>query len=81
MGQGGSGVATIATESLFVTRSYKTPKYVESLAALRACFKANLPSLQEEVGMHKKWSAVKSENQGKWSYYQLDEPKINNKKK
>ncbi len=71
MGQGGSGVATIATESLFVTRAYKTPKYVESLAALRDCFNKQLPELQETTGMHKKWSAVKSENTGKWAFYEL----------
>lgn len=71
MGQGGSGIPSIATESLFVTRSYKTPKYVEALGSLRACFQANLPELQETTGMHKKWQAVNAENQGKWSYYEL----------
>jgi TRAP-type uncharacterized transport system substrate-binding protein len=71
MGQAGSGVQTIATEALYVTRAYKTPKYVESLAALRTCFKENLSELQETTGMHKKWSAVKADNTGKWSYYEL----------
>lgn len=71
MGQGGSGVATIATEALFVTRAYKTPKYLESLSALRGCFKTSLPDLQETIGMHKKWSAVNSDNTGKWAFYEL----------
>jgi len=71
MGQGGSGVQSIATESLFVTRAYKTAKYVESLAALRGCFQASLPEMQETTGFHKKWSAVKAENTGKWSFYEL----------
>lgn len=71
MGSGGSGVQTIATEALFVTRAYKTEKYVQSLSALRGCFKNNLPELQETTGFHKKWSAVNGENTGKWSFYEL----------
>lgn len=71
MGQGGSGVSTIATEALFVTRAYKTPKYVESLGALRGCFKTNVAELQETTGMHKKWASVNPDNTGKWSYYEL----------
>ena len=71
MGQGGSGVQTIATEALYVTRAYKTPKYVESLAALRGCFKNNVNELAETTGTHKKWAAVNADNTGKWSYYEL----------
>jgi len=71
MGQGGSGIASIATESLYVTRAYKTPKYIESLGALRKCFTDNLPDMQETIGMHKKWSAVNSDNHGKWQYMDL----------
>ena len=73
MGHGGSGVASIATEALYVTRAYKTAKYVESLGALRTCFTNNVPELQEALGMHKKWSAVNTNNHGKWSYYALPE--------
>lgn len=76
LGQGGSGVVTVATEALFATRAYKTPKYVESLAALRGCFKANVDTLAETTGTHKKWSAVNADNTGKWSYYQLPEVKV-----
>ena len=71
MGQGGSGVPVIATDALYVTRAYKTAKYVESLSALRSCFEKNLPDLSETTGMHKKWSAVNADNKGKWSYYEL----------
>ena len=78
MGQGGSGVQTIATEALYVTRAYKTPKYVESLAALRGCFKANVNELAETTGTHKKWAAVNADNTGKWSYYEL--PNVGKKK-
>jgi TRAP-type uncharacterized transport system substrate-binding protein len=75
MGQGGSGIQSIATESLFVTRAYKTEKYVQSLGALRSCFKNSVAELQETTGMHKKWASVNPDNDGKWSYYQLPEVK------
>lgn len=78
MGQGGSGVQSIATEALYVTRAYKTPKYVESLAALRSCFKTNVNELAETTGTHKKWAAVNADNTGKWSYYEL--PTVGKKK-
>lgn len=71
MGQNGSGIATVATEALFVTRAYKTPKYVESLAALRSCFKANVAEISESTGTHKKWAAVNPDNTGKWAFYEL----------
>lgn len=71
MGQGGSGIQSISTDSLFVTYTYKTPKMVESLAALRGCFQEKLPTLQETTGTHKKWKAVKADNEGKWAYYEL----------
>lgn len=71
MGQGGSGIQTIATDSLFVTRAYKTPKMVESLAALRSCFVNNVDAIAEQTGTHKKWASVKVENQGKWAWYEL----------
>jgi TRAP-type uncharacterized transport system substrate-binding protein len=71
MGQNGSGIQTVATEALYVTRAYKTPKFVESMAALRSCFKANVAELSETTGMHKKWASVNADNQGKWAYYEL----------
>lgn len=71
MGAGASGVPTVATEALFVTRQYRTPRMVNALSSLRACMYDKLPDLQETTGMHKKWADVKAENQGKWAYYEL----------
>jgi hypothetical protein len=71
LGMGGSGVPTIATEALFVTRAYKSEKYAQALAELRGCFKNNLVTLQETTGYHKKWASVNADNTGKWSYYEL----------
>ena len=73
MGQGGSGVASVATEALFVTRAYKTPKMQTSLAALRGCFRDSVAELSETLGTHKKWQAVNVESTGKWSFYELPE--------
>ncbi len=71
LGQGGAGISTVATEALFVTRAYKTQKYMESLAALRGCFNATVDELSETLGTHKKWATVKADNRGKWAYYEL----------
>lgn len=71
MGSGANGVATVSTDALFVTRTYKSPKIVASMAALRQCFKDNLDDISETTGMHKKWASVKAENTGKWAYWEL----------
>jgi hypothetical protein len=51
---------------------------VESLAALRGCFKNKVDELSETTGTHKKWAAVNADNTGKWSYYEL--PTVGKKK-
>lgn len=66
-----SGVQTIATDALFVTREYKTPKMLDQLASFRACAQTAIPELQETMGTHPKWQAVDVANEGKWNYYQL----------
>lgn len=71
MGAGGAGVQTVATEALYVTRKYTTPKMTNALSSLRECFQTNAAELSETIGTHKKWSVVKTDNQGKWSYYEL----------
>ena len=71
MGQGGMGVATIATDALFVTRQYKTDKFVKSLAGLRNCVYGKLDELKETTGTHPKWQAVAADNKGKWAWYEL----------
>jgi TRAP-type uncharacterized transport system substrate-binding protein len=70
-----AGIQTIATEALFVSREYKTAKYVESLGALRGCFKSSVDDLSETTGTHKKWVTVKVGNTGKWPYYELPSAK------
>jgi len=69
----GSGVDTIATDALLVTREYKTPAMVNGLAALRKCAITSLDDLKETTGTHPKWQAVDSANKGKWAWYQLPE--------
>lgn len=68
---GAAGIQTVATDALFVTRDYKSPKYVSGLKALRSCFATNLTDLQESIGKHPKWQQVKADNQGKWPYLDL----------
>lgn len=81
MGQGGTGVQTLATEAAFVVREYKTPKLVQGMSTLRTCLAENLDELKETTGMHPKWQAVSAENKGKWAWYELPAPKAVKKAK
>lgn len=75
MGQGGTGITSVATEALLVTRAYKTEKYTKALYELRKCLNDNVDTLSETVGMHNKWSSVKTDNRGKWSYFEIQSTK------
>lgn len=68
---GAAGVNTIATDALFVSREYKTPKMVAGLKALRSCLINAVPELQETTGTHPKWMSVDPANQGKWEWMDL----------
>lgn len=68
---GASGVPTVATDALFVTREYKTARFVEGLSRLRSCILTNLDELKETTGTHPKWQAVDAANKGKWAWYDL----------
>lgn len=67
-----TGIQSVATEALFVTQVYKTPKYNKALKSLRECFLKNIDDLKETTGMHPKWKAVKPSVQGKWAYNELN---------
>lgn len=68
---GVSGVQTISTDALMVTREYTTPKMVTALSQLRKCIYDHVPELSETVGMSSAWSKIDVTNQGKWSYMTL----------
>lgn len=69
-----TGLQTVSTDALFVTREYKTQKMVEGLARFRACALAKVDELKETTGTHPAWQAVEPSNRGKWAYYELPEP-------
>lgn len=66
-----TGIPTMATEAIFVTRDYKTKSFVDALARLRGCLAGHLDELKEETGMHPKWGSVNLANKGKWLWYDL----------
>lgn len=66
-----AGVQTVATDALFVTREYKTPKMVGALAAFRECALPKIEELKETTGSHPKWQSVDTGNKGKWAWYDL----------
>lgn len=71
---GASGVPTVAIDSLFITREYKTAKMQNSLATLRNCVLEKLDEIKETTGTHPAWQNVKADNKGKWPWYNLPEP-------
>lgn len=66
-----AGVATVATDALFVTRQYKTPKMTQGLAKLRQCALSSVDELKETTGTHPAWRYVDPANKGKWAWYEL----------
>ena len=63
---GASGVPTVATDALLVTRAYKTPKMLDGLLGLRKCVLTHLDEIKETTGTHPAWQAVDPSNVGKW---------------
>lgn len=68
---GAAGVSSVSTDAVFVTREYKTPKMIASLADLRRCAVKAIPEIKESLGTHPKWQAVDPDNRGKWAWYEL----------
>lgn len=66
-----AGITTVATDALFVTRQYKTPKMTQGLAKLRQCTLASVDELKETTGTHPAWRYVDPANKGKWAWYEL----------
>lgn len=70
-----SGVPTVSTQAVFITRQYKTTEYVGALTSLRSCFFKSLPYLAETTGMHPKWAQVKDQTtegyKGNFTWYDL----------
>ena len=65
---GASGVPTVSTDALLVTRSYKTARMLAPLRYLRACALEHLDEIKETTGTHPAWQAVDAANKGKWAW-------------
>lgn len=65
------GVDSMATESSFVTRTYKSKAQTDALKAMRSCFEKKLDDIKDQTGTHPKWQAVDASNHGKWAWYDL----------
>lgn len=68
---GASGIDTVSTQALVVTREYRTPEMQTRLKAMRDCFNAKLPVLQDKTGTHPKWQEVDAAVRGMWPWYDL----------
>lgn len=66
---GGRAVDTLAARALFITRTFRDPEQLAKLAALRACFFAQLPKIQDSDGTHPAWQDVNAEDRGDSRYW------------
>lgn len=66
-----SGVQSVATQALLVTRVYRSQEMIGKLKNMRACFDAKLGNIQDKTGTHPKWQEVDASNHGGWSWYEL----------
>lgn len=66
-----SGVPSVSTQALLVTRLYRSPATLQQLANMRACFDRELPHIQDQAKTHPKWQLVDTANKGKWPVYEL----------
>lgn len=66
-----AGIQSITTQSLLVTRTYKSPAMLSQLGKLRECFNNEAPNLADTRNSHPKWQLVNTQDTGKWEYYNL----------
>jgi TRAP-type uncharacterized transport system substrate-binding protein len=66
-----AGVTSVATQSLLVARTYKSPAMTAQMSKLRSCFKNEAGNIADKIGTHAKWQLVDVNDQGKWAYYDL----------
>lgn len=66
-----SGVQSVATQALLVTRVYRSQEMIGKLKNMRACFDAKLGNIQDKTGTHPKWQEVDASNHGGWAWYEL----------
>ena len=70
-----AGVTSVATQSLLVARTYKSPAMIAQLKSVRDCFYQEVPTLQDRVGSFPKWQQVDVSDKGKWDWYSLPSTK------
>ena len=65
-----TGIQTVSTDALMVTRDYRSTEMVSLLAKVRACFRSSLQELREQPGNHAKWDLVDPLAMAKWPMYE-----------
>jgi|GEM_PF-4700146 len=64
-----TGINSISTMSMIVTKDYKTDMKIKDLNDLVNCIMSHLPDLTETTGNHPKWELVKPDNKSSWPKY------------
>lgn len=65
---GAAGVQSVSTDALFVTRNYKSAKFVDGMSKLRGCILENIDTMAETTGHHPAWTRIDPANKGKWAW-------------
>lgn len=68
-------VSTVAAQCLFVSKTYKSAKMVDTLDKFRKSFNDKLDEIKETPGNHPKWQTVDSELHGPWPWLKLPSDK------
>lgn len=68
---GQTGVPTLTTQAIMVTRMFRSPEILGNLSKVRACFEQKLPTIQDTRKTHEKWQVIDASNKGKWTWYDL----------
>lgn len=67
-----SGVQSVATQALLVSRVYRSPEMIQQLKDFRACYQANVGKIMDKRGTHPKWQHVDPASRGNWAWYELN---------
>lgn len=66
LGETGQSLKALSVDSILMTRTYRTPKMVNALAAVQACVKEKIFEIQDTPGTHAAWQGIDPSRQPKW---------------
>lgn len=74
---GQTGLVTVATDAVMITRQFRSAAMLGLLARVRDCFRSQLVELQDKPGNHPKWQAVSLDTVPRWAMLELPPSAVN----